>query len=170
MLFRSLPNGAVSATSTHLAAGTGISSVIASRRDRTLETRNKGVVARFFEAQNRGDARTAFELTAGGFNERIAAAFADLLHTFPDWHWKIIDTVAESDAVVTMALASGTHLGAARFPLNGGLMVGAEPTGKRFEALHIHWHRLRDGKMAGDDRTRDDIGMTRQLGLLPPAN
>jgi predicted ester cyclase len=165
-----LPNGVVSATSAHLASGTRISSVIASHRDRTVETRNKGVVARFFEAQNRGDARTAFGLTAGGFNERIAAAFADLLHTFPDWHWKIIDTVAEGDAVVTIALASGTHLGAAHFPLNGDLMVGAEPTGKHFEALHIHWATLRDGKMAQDDRTRDDIGMTRQLGLLPPAN
>jgi predicted ester cyclase len=165
-----LPNGVVSETSTRLAAGTRISSVTPSHRDRTVETRNKGTVARFFEAQNRGDVRTAFGLTAGGFNERIAAAFADILHTFPDWHWKIIDTVAEGDAVVTMALASGTHLGVARFPLNGGLMVGAEPTGKHFEALHIHWATLRDGKMAQDDRTRDDIGMTRQLGLLPPAN
>jgi hypothetical protein len=48
-------------------------------------------------------------------------------------------------------------------------MVGAEPTSKHFEVLHIHWNTLRGGKSAQDDRTRDDIGMYRQLGLLQVA-
>ena len=164
-----LPNGFISETSARLAAGTRISSVMGSQPDPSQVEANKRVVATFFAAQNRGDARSAFESTTGGFGERVAAGFADIVHTFPDWHTKVIDTVAEGDAVVTLLVASGTHLGSARLPLNGGLMVGAQPTGKHFEALHIGWATLRGGKIAQDDRTRDDIGMTRQLGLLPTA-
>ena len=99
----------------------------------------------------------------------VAPGFEDLVRTFPDWHWSILDMVADGDAVVVLTRASGTHRGIQRFPLNGGLMVGVEPTGKHFETLHIHWFMLRDGKIVQDDRTRDDIGMYQQLGLLPQA-
>jgi predicted ester cyclase len=52
--------------------------------------------------------------------------------------------------------------------VNGNLLMGAAPTNKHFEAQHIHWYKLRDGKIVEHFATRDDIGMTRQLGLLPP--
>jgi SnoaL-like polyketide cyclase. len=47
--------------------------------------------------------------------------------------------------------------------------VGVEPTQKHFEIQHIHWFNLRDGKIVDHYATRDDIGMMRQLGLLPTA-
>ncbi len=52
------------------------------------------------------------------------------------------------------------------------MLVGVEPTGKRFEVSHIHWYTLRDGKIVEHYANRDDLGMMRQLGLLPatPAN
>jgi predicted ester cyclase len=161
-----LANGVVSETSTRLAAGTRTSSAPGPRTDHTQEERNRRVVTQFFERENSGDVHGAAELTAGGFNARVAAGFEDLLRTFPDWHWSIVDMVADGDAVVVLTRASGTHRGIQRFPLNGGLMVGVEPTGKHFETLHIHWFKMRDGKIVEDDRTRDDIGMYRQLGLL----
>jgi predicted ester cyclase len=164
-----LSNGVVSETSTRLAAGTRTSSATGPRVDHTQEERNRRIVTQFFERENGGDVHGAAELTVGGFNATLAAGFEDLVRTFPDWHWSIVDMVADGDAVVVLTRASGTHKGIQHFPLNGGLMVGVEPTGKHFETLHIHWFTLRDGKIVQDDRTRDDIGMYRQLGLLPQA-
>jgi predicted ester cyclase len=163
-----LSNGVVSQTSTRLASGTRMSSATGPRADHTEEERNRRIVTQFFERENGGDVRGAAELTIGGFNGVVAAGFEDLVRTFPDWHWSIIDMVADGDAVVVLTRASGTHRGIQRFALNSCLMVGVEPTGKHFETLHIHWFTLRDGKIVQDDRTRDDIGMYRQLGLLPP--
>jgi predicted ester cyclase len=162
-----LSNGVVSETSTRLASGTRMSSATGRRADHREEERNRRTVTQFFERENGGDVHGAVELTIGGFNSVVAAGFEDLVRTFPDWHWSIIDMVADGDTVVVLTRASGTHRGIQRFALNGGLMVGVEPTGKHFETLHIHWFTLRDGKIVQDDRTRDDIGMYRQLGLLP---
>jgi predicted ester cyclase len=77
--------------------------------------------------------------------------------------------LAEGDTVVVRSRVSGTHLGVGQRPINGGMLVGVKPTGKRFEVSHIHWYRVRNGKIAEHHANRDDIGMMRQLGLLPPA-
>ena len=52
--------------------------------------------------------------------------------------------------------------------MNGGMLVGVQPTGKRFEVSHIHWYTLRDGKIVEHYANRDDLGMMQQLGLVPP--
>lgn len=41
-------------------------------------------------------------------------------------------------------------------------------TGCCFEVQHIHMYRVIDGKIAEHFANRDDGGMMRQLGLLPP--
>jgi len=64
---------------------------------------------------------------------------------------------------------SGTHRGTGKIPVNGGMLVNVAPTGKHFETDHIQWLKFRDGKIVDHYATRDDIGMMRQLGLLPPA-
>lgn len=57
--------------------------------------------------------------------------------------------------------------GMGRLPVNGGLLVGVPPTGKRFAADHIHLLRLQGGLVCEHYACRDDIEMMRQLGLLP---
>ncbi len=57
---------------------------------------------------------------------------------------------------------------AASYP--GGDVRAFPPTGKRFEVQHIHWLKLRDGRIVDHFATRDDVGMMQQLGLLPAAN
>jgi predicted ester cyclase len=47
------------------------------------------------------------------------------------------------------------------------LLVGVQPTGKHFEVQHIHWYKVHDGKITDHATSRDDLGMTEQLGLLP---
>jgi predicted ester cyclase len=90
-----------------------------------------------------------------------------LVGTFPDWKMEILDLVAEGDVVVARCRVSGTHKGVGKRPVNGALLMGAEPTGRRFEVQHIHWYRVRDGKITDHFTNRDDLGMTQQLGLLP---
>jgi predicted ester cyclase len=67
---------------------------------------------------------------------------------------------------VVRCQVSGTHRGIGRLPMNGGMLVGVEPTGKRFEVAHIHWYKLKNGKIVDHFATRDDVGMMAQLGLL----
>jgi hypothetical protein len=44
------------------------------------------------------------------------------------------------------------------------------PTQEHFDVQHIHWYKVRDGHIVEHTANRDDIGMMRQLGLLPPAS
>ncbi len=47
------------------------------------------------------------------------------------------------------------------------MLVGVEPTGKRFEVEHIQWYELRNGEIVDHYAARDDLGMMVQLGLYP---
>jgi len=51
----------------------------------------------------------------------------------------------------------------------GGVLAGVEPTGRRVEVEQIHMFCVRDGQLTEHFAVRDDLGMGRQLGLLPDA-
>ncbi len=77
---------------------------------------------------------------------------------FPDFRHVIEDQVAEGDKVVTRFRWSGTHLGS----------FGEIPaTGRRVEVRGIEIYRIVDGKITEIWRLEDELGMMRQLGLLP---
>ena len=141
------------------------------------EKRNEEVIRRSFEALNRGDVTAYVQYIASNmtnFNvvrgpEGIRRGVEDILTTFPDWRMEIEELIARGDTVVVRMKVSGTHRGVGKLPMNGGLLVGVEPTQKHFSVEHIHWFKVRDGKVIDHTATRDDIGMMRQLGLLPPA-
>jgi predicted ester cyclase len=82
---------------------------------------------------------------------------------------EIVDTAVDGDSVVVRCRVSGTHRGVGARAINGGFLKGVQPTGKRFEVQHIHWYKVRDGKITDHAASRDDLGMTQQLGLLPKA-
>jgi steroid delta-isomerase-like uncharacterized protein len=138
--------------------------------------RNQDVIRQQYEFLNRGDLKAA----ASYFTEETKhqgrpvtresrlRALEDIYNTFPDWHMEIVEMVAEGDSVVVRCTVSGTHRGVGKLAVNGGMLVGVPPTQKHFEVPHIHWYKLRDGKIIESYPTRDDLGMMRQLGLLPP--
>lgn len=97
----------------------------------------------------------------------VAMVLHDIKSTFPDVRMAIEDIVAVDDQVIVRTTFSGTHTGVGCLPVNGGLLVGVEPTGKAFKVQHIHWYTLRDGKIVEHRANRDDVGMMQQLGLLP---
>lgn len=81
-----------------------------------------------------------------------------LVAAFPDTHFDIADAVADGDMVAVRGTASGTH---------EGEFMGIAPTGRHFAVQHVHWFRVAGGKVAEHWAVRDDLGMMRQLDMLP---
>jgi predicted ester cyclase len=143
---------------------------------RETEKRNEEVIRQGLAALNRGDLDTYVQHIANTMTnfgvlrgpEGIRRGVEDILRTFPDWHMEVQDLIARGDTVVVRMKVSGTHRGVGKLPMNGGMLVGVEPTQKHFSVEHIHWYKLLDGKVVDHTATRNDIGMMRQLGLLPP--
>jgi steroid delta-isomerase-like uncharacterized protein len=137
---------------------------------------NRRIVERFHDAFNRGD----LDAAAGCFAEDcqnqgrkvgragVRTVLGENRTNFPDARFTIMHSVAQGEWVVVRCTYGGTHRGTSRLPVDGGMLVGVPPTGRSFEVQHIHMYRLLDGKIAEHFANRDDVGMTRQLGLLPP--
>ena len=142
----------------------------------TSEEENKALYRRTFEEVfNQGNLAIVDDLVAPdylnhevppGVNNRgpdSTRQIVRMLRTaFPDLHFTIEDLVAEGDTVAGRVTMSGTHLGP---------FQGIPPTGRSFEQAHMHFVRFRNGKAIEHRAVRDDLGMMRQLGVIPaPAN
>ena len=86
-----------------------------------------------------------------GAIERTSAALADPVFT-------IDDILAEGDRVAVRLTAAATQVGP---------FMGMPASGKRYEIGEIHWFRLRDGKVTEHWHQFDQMGMMKQLGLMP---
>jgi len=99
--------------------------------------------------------------------EGMQRVFEALFSVFPDFHYRIEETTAESDRVVCKVTMTGTHCGQPSLPeAFSGMLRGVEPTGKRVQVLQFHSFRIRDGQITEHAAVRDDLGMVLQLGLL----
>ena len=158
------------------AAFSSLSAVSGQVNSTVTERTNEQIMRRQYESLNRGDFQAASQDFAESSKhqgqlvsrENRLRVLQDIYTTFPDYKLTIVDLVAKGDDVIIRSIASGTHKGVQRMTVNGNLLMGAAPTNKHFEAQHIHWYKLQNGKIVEHFATRDDIGMTRQLGLLPP--
>ena len=149
--------------------------------------RNRAVVRQHLELMNRGDWKQAAALFSSDVRhhlgnwqqgtetivrgqDTLTDNLADIFRTFPDWKMEIVEMVAEGESVVVRCKVSGTHEGVGAKRINGGFLVGVQPTRKRFVVQHMHWYKLREGRITEHFASRDDLGMTQQLGLLPPGS
>jgi len=136
---------------------------------------NREVVHRFVDAFNSGDmdaAAACFAEDACNHGRPVGRAgvcrvLKDMQATFPDVQLNMVDVLADGDWIVERGTFSGTHTGMGKLPVNGGLLVGVQPTNKSFRVQHIHMYRIGNGKIADHYANRDDVGMMQQLGLLP---
>jgi steroid delta-isomerase-like uncharacterized protein len=78
---------------------------------------------------------------------------------FSDAHITNEDMVAEGDKVVTRWTWRMKHTGE---------WMGIAATGKQLELKGISIHRIVDGKIVEDWAVGDELGMMRQLGVIPP--
>ena len=135
------------------------------------EGTSKGVVRRMIEevwndhdftnfeevvAENHFDHMAVPEHQRGVAAERHVMEW--LLTVVPDHHFDIEDAAGDGETVAVRGTCSGTH---------EGELWGIAPTGKRFAVQQSHWFRVVDGKVAEHWAVRDDLGMLRQLGVLP---
>jgi predicted ester cyclase len=129
------------------------------------------------ELMNRGDWRQAAAFFApdvphrsGNWQTGTEAVFRgktlltdnlkDIFRTFPDWKLEIVEMVAEGDSVLVRCRVSGTHRGVAARAVNGGFLVGVQPTGKHFEVQHIQGaaHSLVQGSRWNDHGSFNQSG------------
>ena len=89
---------------------------------------------------------------------------------FADLRWDVDNVVAEGDLVAVRATMSGRQV--APFVSYGENAEPAQffpPTGKTFATTQTHWFRIADGKVIEHWANRDDLGMSMQLGWVPPS-
>jgi steroid delta-isomerase-like uncharacterized protein len=95
---------------------------------------------------------------ASADREGMRSAGAMFRAVFPDWRSDLHLLVAESDVVVEMFTASGTHTGAE--------IMGVAPSGRTVTLPGINIFRLRDGRIVERWGRLDDLGLLRQLGVI----
>jgi predicted ester cyclase len=103
---------------------------------------------------------------ADGFHSTalwLRAAFAGL-------HYDIHHAVTDGDLVVVNSTMNGRHTAPwAVYTEDGAVDSVFPPTGRTFAMTQSHWFRVRDGRIVEHWANRDDLGMARQLGWVPPS-
>ena len=137
---------------------------------------NRQLIERWVERFNVGDIDgllAMFTEDANNFGRQVGreglrAVLVDIYTRFPDARLAVHDWIADDDRVAFRATYSGTHRGVGRLPVDGGMLIGVPPTNRAFAVLHLHVFHIENGFITEHWGARDDIGMMRQLGLLPP--
>lgn len=94
----------------------------------------------------------------GPGTEPVKGMLAMFRTGLPDVKMTIEDIIAEGDKVVFRVTVQGTHQGEFR---------GIPPTGKQVTITGIQIWRIADDKIAEGWFNRDDLGLMRQLGVIP---
>ena len=81
-----------------------------------------------------------------------------LSETFSDLRFEHHEVLADDERVVVATTMTGTHT---------GTVHGIPPTRKRFQQHQFHLFRMRAGQIVEHSAVRDDLGLLRQLGVLP---
>ena len=88
---------------------------------------------------------------------------------FAGLRYDIHEAVADGGLVAVNATMSGRHVAPwAVYTDDGAVETVFPPTGKTFAVTQSHWFRIEDGTIIEHRANRDDLGMARQLGWLPP--
>lgn len=137
----------------------------------TIE-QNKRLITRYFdEVWNQGKLEVLNELIAPNYinhspgapnpkpgPEGLKPIVEALRKGMPDVHYTIQDMVVTSDKVAVRLEMTGTHT---------GNFFGLAPTGKQVTVSQFQIERIENGKIVEHWRQTDDLGLMRQLGLLP---
>ncbi len=137
-----------------------------------MSTESKALVRRFLaEGIERGDPAAFDELLAPDVSDHAAAPGLPpgsegwqrnrgiMATGFPDLRFTIEDLLADGDKVIARTVFTGTHRGD---------FFGLPATGKAVTVSSIHIFRLDAGCIVEHWGNSDDLGMLRQLGVVPP--
>lgn len=90
--------------------------------------------------------------------EGMRQAAALFRQAMPDWHSDVDQLVAEGDTVVERFRATGTHRGE---------LMGVPPTGRTLVLAGINIFRVQGDRIVERWGRLDELGLLRQLGLVP---
>jgi predicted ester cyclase len=134
---------------------------------------NKELYRRWFEeVVTRGDLALADELLAPGYrlhfpgmpgpiDREAHKALVTMFRTaFPNWVETVDDVIAEGNKVVIRVTGQGTH---------EGVFQGVPPTRRQVTATGVGIGRIEDGRIAESWAAYDALGLTLQLGAVPPS-
>jgi predicted ester cyclase len=92
----------------------------------------------------------------------LRAAFAGL-------HYDIHHTLTDGGLVAVNSTMHGRHVAPIAFYTGDGAVDTVFPaTNRTFAATQSHWFWIEDGQIIEHWANRDDLGMARQLGWIPP--
>jgi steroid delta-isomerase-like uncharacterized protein len=133
---------------------------------------HKALFRRYFaEGANKGNLSVIDEVFAANYahhdpaNVDSIGGVEDVKHhiitlrqAFPDLEFRIHDEIADENNIVMRWSVHGTHTGD---------YFGIPPTGKTFAVTGMNHWRMANGKAIEGWANRDDLGLMRQLGLIP---
>ena len=96
--------------------------------------------------------------TSGDAKRDLKSAIDRAAAGLSDPEFTIEDLIAEGDRVAARLTTAATQTGE---------FMGMPATNKRYSIEEIHWFRLRDGKVVEHWHQFDQMGMMKQLGLMP---
>ena len=83
---------------------------------------------------------------------------AQFFTAFPDAHFTTEDLIAEGDTIAVRQTLRGTHKGS---------LMGMPPTGRQVTISDMAMLRVANGKFIEAWNNADDLGLLRQLGVIP---
>ena len=89
--------------------------------------------------------------------EQIAASYAKLFRTFPDWTFSDEPLVIDGNRVVQLFSSTATH---------ADEFMGLPATGRKFTIEGARMHILQDGFVHDEQRLYDFTGLLIQVGVL----
>jgi steroid delta-isomerase-like uncharacterized protein len=113
----------------------------------------------FYVPGGTGEIHGLVSLTAP---DTYRAWFGNLFAAFPDFHFEVLDVVAEGEQAAVRWHATGTFNGSSRFE-------GMDPTGAKVDLTGFDLLTIRNGKIQRNDAYMNGAQMAQQLGALPPA-
>ena len=88
---------------------------------------------------------------------------------FAGLRYDIRHAIADGTLVAVNSTMNGRHVAPwAVYTDDGAIDTVFPPTGKTFAMTQSHWFRIEDGKIIEHWANRDDLGMAKQLGWIPP--
>lgn len=127
------------------------------------------VVERYVEeVLNRGRLDLLPELVAAGKVDGFRKGIELRRALFPDIHYRIEETVTESDRVVVRCTVSGHHVGDDPEKLPGGERI--PPSGGWLEVEEALFYTVEGGKITSGEIVSDQLGVVKALGftVVPP--
>ena len=136
----------------------------------TQEAQNKAIVRRNYETADKNDLTTFSEQLApdvavhmpgmpAPLNREALIQMMNVMFSGLTQRQHVFeDQIAEGDKVVTRLTLHAVHTGE---------FQGMPATGKQIEVQQMAIHRIRNSKIVEAWVSSDDIGMIKQLGLMP---